>query len=77
MAKTIVKNTVSRRVRNVKRANIYSGIFSSFFYGIFRGIGMAAGFSGIAAILIFVIRYLPLHKIPVIGDIIMAIINSK
>lgn len=35
---------------------------------------MAAGFSGIAVILLYVVKYVPLQNIPVIGDIIKAII---
>jgi hypothetical protein len=46
-------------------------------FGVVRGIGMAVGFSGIAVVLLYIVRFLPLQNIPLIGDLIRAIIQSQ
>lgn len=44
-------------------------------FGIIRGFGMALGFSGLAVILLFIMQFIPLTAIPIIGDIVNAVIK--
>jgi|GEM_PF-5189904 len=62
--------------RKKKKKPFGKTLLKNLFLGIIRGIGMALGFSGIAVVLIFIARFIPITEIPLIGDIIKAIINS-
>lgn len=37
---------------------------------------MAVGFSGLAVILLYIIRFIPLYDIPILGEIVRAIIEN-
>jgi len=76
MARVFSYNQKPQKYRTSKLGRIKINIFSSFIFGVIRGLGMAVGFSGIAVVLLYLIRYVPLHNIPIIGEIIWAIIEN-
>lgn len=77
MAKGYITGQKVRRVRAVKMRNIRITLFASLMYGIVRGIGMAIGFSGLAVVLIYITKWIPVQNIPFLQDLIDAIVNSK
>lgn len=67
---------MTKKIKKSKIKKFGSYALANLWYGIMRGIGTALGFSGIAVVLIFVVQFIPLTSIPIIGDIIQGIINS-
>ena len=51
-------------------------IMSNLVAGMARGVGMALGFSLLGAALVYVLRALALHNLPIIGDFIADIIAA-
>ena len=76
MARGYSYNQKPKKFGSSKFRRIKINLFSSFIFGVVRGLGMAAGFSGIAVVLLYIVRYVPLQNIPIIGDIIRAIIAN-
>ncbi|HEY8390421.1 MAG TPA: DUF5665 domain-containing protein [Clostridia bacterium] len=74
MARGFSYNQKTRKFRTSKFKRVRINLFSSFVFGVVRGLGMAVGFSGIAVVLLYVVQFLPLQNIPIIGDLIKAII---
>ncbi len=77
MARGYSYNQKPKKFGSSKFRRIKINLFSSFMFGVVRGIGMAVGFSGIAVVLLYIVRFLPLQNIPLIGDLIRAIIQSQ
>lgn len=53
---------------------------TQFIAGLFRGLGMAVGFTILGAVLVMVLQALAQHNLPVIGDFlarIVAIVQSR
>lgn len=76
MARGFSHNQKPKKFRSSRFKRVKINLFSSFIFGMVRGLGMAAGFSGIAVVLLYIMRYVPLQNIPIIGDIIRAIIAN-
>jgi hypothetical protein len=71
MATLLSAGRTARRITdNGKRRMLRKNILSNLLFGIVRGVGMAVGFSGIAVVLIFLTRFLPLGDIPFLSDLI-------
>lgn len=77
MAKSYTNRRNVRRIRVPKFRSLRVNILSNLAFGVMRGIGMALGFSGLAVVLIFLLKFLPLQDIPLIGDIVNAIIKGS
>ncbi|HEY8423828.1 MAG TPA: DUF5665 domain-containing protein [Clostridia bacterium] len=76
MARVFSFNQKPLRYKYSKFKRIRSNLISSFIFGVIRGLGMAVGFSGIAVVLLYIIKFIPLLNIPLIGEIIRAIIEQ-
>ncbi|MCL2751977.1 MAG: DUF5665 domain-containing protein [Firmicutes bacterium] len=66
----------TKKIKNTRLRKVGGGLAANLAFGLVRGIGMAAGFSGIAVILLFLMRFLPLDKIPLVGDIVRKIVGK-
>ena len=77
MASSLPSKRAHRRLRVSKYRKVKMNMLSNMMFGIIRGFGMAIGFSGLAFILLFIAQFIPLQKIPIIGDILVSIINKN
>ncbi|HEY8419269.1 MAG TPA: DUF5665 domain-containing protein [Clostridia bacterium] len=76
MARVFSYNQKPSKYKYSKFKRIRSNLLSSFMFGVMRGLGMAVGFSGLAVILLYIIRFIPLYDIPILGEIVRAIIEN-
>jgi len=65
------------RVPKTPKRKVKINIAYNLFLGIMRGLGTVLGISGVAVVLIFVARFIPITEIPFIGPLIQGIINNK